>query len=181
MAASCAVSSAGDAATSSWKRGTRSKSTSRHPWKGWRYGVSCGPASATIDASAVSWAIVDIANFYVSAERLFDPALRDVPVIVLSNNDRCAIARSEEAKALHVRLGDPVFKMRDRLKRHGIQLRSRNYELYADLNPRFKAVLAARSAMVQINSIEDNIFRLTLLPAGRGPTVPAAAARQDTT
>src|SRR3546814_6627889 len=101
MAASCAVSSAGDAATSSWKRGTRSKSTSRHPWKGWRYGVSCGPASATIDASAVSWAIVDIANFYVSAERLFDPALRDVPVIVLSNNDGCAIARSEEAKALH--------------------------------------------------------------------------------
>src|SRR3546814_1847268 len=76
MAASCAVSSAGDAATSSWKRGTRSKSTSRHPWKGWRYGVSCGPASATIDASAVSWAIVDIANFYVSAGRLFDPALR---------------------------------------------------------------------------------------------------------
>src|SRR3546814_1887170 len=78
-------------------------------------------ASATIDASAVSWAIVDIANFYVSAERLFDPALRDVPVIVLSNNDGCAIARSEEAKALHVRMGDPVFKMRDRIKRHGIQ------------------------------------------------------------
>src|SRR3546814_4133642 len=110
MAASCAVSSAGDAATSSWKRGTRSKSTSRHPWKGWRYGVSCGPASATIDASAVSWAIVDIANFYVSAERLFDPALRDVPVIVLSNNDGCAIARSEEAKALHVRMGDQIVR-----------------------------------------------------------------------
>src|SRR3546814_7933791 len=122
MAASCAVSSAGDAATSSWKRGTRSKSTSRHPWKGWRYGVSCGPASATIDASAVSWAIVDIANFYVSAERLFDPALRDVPVIVLSNNDGCAIARSEEAKALHVRMGDPVFKMRS--EEHTSELQS---------------------------------------------------------
>src|SRR3546814_4114803 len=154
MAASCAVSSAGDAATSSWKRGTRSKSTSRHPWKGWRYGVSCGPASATIDASAVSWAIVDIANFYVSAERLFDPALRDVPVIVLSNNDGCAIARSEEAKALHVRMGDPVFKMRDRIKRHGIQLRSSNYELYADLNRRFNAVIADHSDMVEIRSEE---------------------------
>ncbi|ASY47071.1 hypothetical protein CJD35_21630 (plasmid) [Sphingobium xenophagum] len=97
----------------------------------------------------MSWAIVDIANFYVSAERLFDPALRDVPVIVLSNNDGCAIARSEEAKALHVRMGDPVFKMRDRIKRHGIQLRSSNYELYADLNRRFNAVIADHSDMAQ--------------------------------
>ncbi len=70
----------------------------------------------------MSWAIADIANFYVSAERVFDPSLRGVPVIVLSNNDGCAIARSEEAKALHVKMGDPVFKMRDHIKRHGIQL-----------------------------------------------------------
>lgn len=69
----------------------------------------------------MSWAIVDIANFYVSAERVFDPSLRGAPVIVLSNNDGCAIARSEEAKALHVKMGDPVFKMRDHIKRHGIQ------------------------------------------------------------
>lgn len=81
----------------------------------------------------MSWAIVDIANFYVSAERVFDPSLRGAPVIVLSNNDGCAIARSEEAKALHVKMGDPVFKMRDHIKRHGIQLRSSNYELYADM------------------------------------------------
>src|SRR3546814_10770375 len=87
-----------DVSTSDLKDGTRSKFTGRHPWKGWRYGVSCGPASATIDASAVSWAIVDIANFYVSAERLFDPDLRDVPVIVLSYNDGCAIERGEAAK-----------------------------------------------------------------------------------
>src|SRR3546814_4758176 len=112
----------------------------------------------TIDASAVSWAIVDIANFYVSAERLFDPALRDVPVIVLSNNDGCAIARSEEAKALHVRMGDPVFKMRDRIKRHGIQLRSSNYELYADLNRRFNAVIADHSDMVEIYSIDESFL-----------------------
>ena len=57
----------------------------------------------------MSWAIVDVANFYVSAERLFDPGLHGVPVIVLSNNDGCAVARSEEAKALHVRMGEPVF------------------------------------------------------------------------
>ncbi|WP_449325384.1 Y-family DNA polymerase, partial [Sphingobium xenophagum] len=72
-----------------------------------------------------------------------------MPVIVLSNNDGCAIARSEEAKALHVRMGDPVFKMRDRIKRHGIQLRSSNYELYADLNRRFNAVIADHSDMAQ--------------------------------
>ena len=141
--------------------------------------MSCGPASATIDASAVSWVIVDIANFYVSAERLFDPALRDVPVIVLSNNDGCAIARSEEAKALHVRMGDPVFKMRDRIKRHGIQLRSSNYELYADLNRRFNAVIADHSDMVEIYSIDESFFRLPVLPDGLGNVVAAHAVRED--
>ena len=50
------------------------------------------------------WAILDITNFYVSAERLFDPRLRNVPVLVLSNNDGCAVARSEEAKALHIKM-----------------------------------------------------------------------------
>ncbi len=75
-------------------------------------------------------AIVDVSNFYVSAERVFDPGLRRVPVIVLSNNDGCAIARSEEAKALHIKMGDPVFKIRDVIKRHGIVLRSSNFELY---------------------------------------------------
>ena len=57
----------------------------------------------------MTWAIVDVANFYVSSERLFDPRLRNVPCIVLSNNDGCAIARSEEAKALHIKMGDPLF------------------------------------------------------------------------
>lgn len=60
-----------------------------------------------------------------------------MPVIVLSNNDGRAIARSEEAKALNVRPGEPIFKGRNRIKRHDIQLRSSNYELYADLNRRF--------------------------------------------
>lgn len=55
----------------------------------------------------MTWAIVDVSNFYVSSERVFDPKLRGVPLIVLSNNDGCAIARSEEAKALHIKMGDP--------------------------------------------------------------------------
>src|SRR3546814_20804237 len=83
-------------------------------------------------------AIVDVSNFYVSSERVFDPKLRRVPVIVLSNNDGCAIARSEEAKALHIKMGDPLFKIRDINKRHGIEVRSSNYETYQDMNRRLQ-------------------------------------------
>ena len=127
----------------------------------------------------MSWAIVDIANFYVSAERLFDPSLRGVPVLVLSNNDGCAVARSEEAKALHVHMGEPVFKIRDRIKRHGIQLRSSNYELYADLNRRFNAVIADHSETVEIYSIDESFFRLPVLPSGLGDVAAAHIVRED--
>jgi len=127
----------------------------------------------------VSWAIVDVANFYVSAERLFDPSLRNVPVIVLSNNDGCAVARSEEAKALHIRMGEPVFKIRDRIKRHGIQLRSSNYELYADLNRRFNAVIADHSDLVEIYSIDESFFRLPALTNGLGDVGAAHRVRED--
>lgn len=127
----------------------------------------------------MSWAIVDVANFYVSAERLFDPSLHDVPVIVLSNNDGCAVARSEEAKALHVRMGEPVFKIRDRIKRHGIQLRSSNYELYADLNRRFNAVIAEHSDVVEIYSIDESFFRLPVLLSGLGDVRVAHLVRED--
>lgn len=123
--------------------------------------------------------IVDIANFYVSAERLFDPSLRGVPVIVLSNNDGCAVARSEEAKALHVRMGEPVFKIRDRIKRHGIQLRSSNYELYADLNRRFNAVIAEHSDTVEIYSIDESFYRAPTLPSGLGDVEAAHRLRED--
>lgn len=124
-------------------------------------------------------AIVDISNFYVSAERLFDPSLHGVPVIVLSNNDGCAVARSEEAKALHIRMGEPVFKIRDRIERHGIQLRSSNYELYADLNRRFNAVIAEHSDTVEIYSIDESFYRLPTLPNGLGDVASAHRLRED--
>lgn len=127
----------------------------------------------------MSWAIVDIANFYVSAERVFDPSLRGAPVIVLSNNDGCAIARSEEAKALHVKMGDPVFKMRDHIKRHGIHLRSSNYELYADMNRRFNAVIAEHADMIEVYSIDESFFRLPVLPSGLGDVKAAHQVRED--
>ena len=125
----------------------------------------------------MSWAIVDIANFYVSAERLFDPSLRGVPTIVLSNNDGCAIARSEEAKALHVRMGDPMFEIRERVKRHGIQVRSSNYELYADMNRRFNAVLAEHSDRVEVYSIDESFFDLPTTTDGLGDVASAHALR----
>ena len=124
------------------------------------------------------WAILDITNFYVSAERLFDPRLRDVPVIVLSNNDGCAVARSEEAKALHIKMGAPVFKMRDVIRRHGVELRSSNYELYADLNRRFNAVIAEHTDVVEIYSIDESFFRLPTRRDGLGDVAAAHRVRE---
>lgn len=123
------------------------------------------------------WAILDITNFYVSSERVFDPSLRDVPVCVLSNNDGCAIARSEEAKALHIKMGAPVFLIRDKIRRHGIELRSSNYELYADMNRRFNAVIAEFSDLTEIYSIDETFFRLPVLKNGLGDVATAHAVR----
>jgi len=125
----------------------------------------------------VSWSIIDIENFYVSAERVFDPSLRRVPVIVLSNNDGCAIARSGEAKALHIKMGDPLFLLRDTIKKHGIQIRSSNYELYADLNRRFNMVLAEYTDTVEIYSIDESFVRLPVLSNGLGDVATAHRMR----
>ena len=122
-------------------------------------------------------AIVDVSNFYVSSERVFDPRLRRVPVIVLSNNDGCAIARSEEAKALHIKMGDPVFKIRDVIKRHGIEVRSSNYELYADMNRRFNAVVAEHSDLIEVYSIDESFYRLPVLANGLGDVAAAHRLR----
>jgi len=122
-------------------------------------------------------AIVDVSNFYVSSERVFDPKLRRVPVIVLSNNDGCAIARSEETKALHIKMGDPLFRIRDIIKRHGIEVRSSNYELYADMNRRFNAVIAEHSDLIEIYSIDESFYRLPVLPNGLGDVAAAHRLR----
>lgn len=84
-------------------------------------------------------ALQDANNFYVSCERAFDPSLRGVPAIVLSNNDGCAIARSAEAKALGIKMGDPLHLIRDKVQKHGIAVRSSNYALYADMQRRIRS------------------------------------------
>lgn len=123
------------------------------------------------------WAILDVENFYVSAERLFDPSLHKVPVCVLSNNDGCCVARSAEAKALHIKMGAPVFKIRDTIRRHGVQLRSSNYELYSDLNRRFNQIIAEHSDVVEIYSIDESFFRLPVRPDGFGDVEAAHQIR----
>ncbi|MBW6521843.1 MAG: Y-family DNA polymerase, partial [Desulfoarculaceae bacterium] len=80
------------------------------------------------------FALVDCNNFYVSCERVFRPDLKNVPVAVLSNNDGCIIARSQEVKDLGVKMGTPVFKVRDLIKEHNIRIFSSNYSLYDNIS-----------------------------------------------
>jgi DNA polymerase V len=100
-------------------------------------------------------ALVDGNNFYVSCERVFNPALEGRPVVVLSNNDGCAVARSNEVKALGVKMGTPWFQLRELAKRHGIVALSSNYALYADMSNRMMSVLARFSPDQEIYSIDE--------------------------
>ena len=82
------------------------------------------------------WALVDCNNFYASCEKLFRPDLAARPVVVLSNNDGCIVARSAEAKALGIPMGEPEFKARPMLQRHKVEVFSSNYALYGDISAR---------------------------------------------
>ena len=86
--------------------------------------------------------LVDCTAFYCACERLFQPALRDRPIVVLSNGDGCVVARTAEAKALGVAMGEPYFKCRERLARGGAHVFSSNYPLYADMSRRVMETLA---------------------------------------
>lgn len=100
-------------------------------------------------------ALIDCNNYYVSCERAFDASLHGVPVIVLSNNDGCAIARSAEAKALGIKMGDPVHFLRDKIKRHGIRVLSSNYALYGDMQRRVVAAIQPFARDFEIYSIDE--------------------------
>lgn len=98
---------------------------------------------------------VDVNSFYVSCERAFDPRLVGRPVIVLSNNDGCAVARSDEAKALGIEMGAPWFKLAPIAERMGLVAKSSNYELYGDLSSRVMQLLGRHSAWVEVYSIDE--------------------------
>jgi DNA polymerase V len=105
-------------------------------------------------------ALVDANNFYVSCERVFDPRLEGKPVIVLSNNDGCAVARSDEAKALGIRMGVPFFQIRDLVRRHRIRVFSSNYVLYGDMSRRVNETLARFSPDIEVYSIDESFLSL---------------------
>lgn len=107
------------------------------------------------------FALSDSANFYVSAERVFDPTLAGVPVIVLSNNDGCAIARSDEAKALGIKMGEPLFHLRDKIKAHGVRVLSSNYTLYGDMSRRVVSIYEDFTPSLEIYSIDESFLDFT--------------------
>jgi len=87
------------------------------------------------------YALVDCNNFYASCERVFNPSLRNKPIAILSNNDGCVIARSDEAKAIGLPMGAPAFKHKTFFKEHSIQVFSSNYPLYGDMSSRVMDIL----------------------------------------
>lgn len=106
-------------------------------------------------------ALIDVNNFYVSCERVFNPKLEGKPVVVLSNNDGCAVARSNEVKALGVKMGQPWFQLKDLARKHGIIAYSSNYALYADMSNRVMSILGMFSPDQEIYSIDECFLDLT--------------------
>jgi len=102
------------------------------------------------------YALVDCNNFYASCERLFRPDLQDCPIVVLSNNDGCVVARSDEAKAAGVEMGVPFFEIRDLVRKAGIQVFSSNYTLYGDLSERVASILQRLSPATEVYSIDES-------------------------
>jgi DNA polymerase V len=100
-------------------------------------------------------ALVDCNNFYVSCERMFNPKLEGKPVVVVSNNDGCAVSRSNEVKALGIKMASPWFKMEKLARQHGIIALSSNYTLYGDLSARVMSTLATFSPRQEIYSIDE--------------------------
>ena len=107
------------------------------------------------------FALVDCNNFYASCEKLFDPKLKGKPVVVLSNNDGCVVARSAEVKALGIPMGVPWFQIREQARRHGIVAFSSNYALYADMSNRVVEVLSGFTSNIEVYSIDESFLEVS--------------------
>ncbi len=110
------------------------------------------------------FALVDCNNFFVSCERVFNPKLENRPVIILSSNDGCAIARSNEAKSCGIKMAQPLFQIRDIVKKYDVQILSANFQLYTDMSNRVMRVLADMAPVVEQYSIDECFLDLTGLP-----------------
>ncbi len=109
-------------------------------------------------------ALVDCNNFYVSCERVFRPDLARVPMVVLSNNDGCVVSRSNEAKALGIKMGQPWFECKEMADKHGILAFSSNYALYADLSNRVMSILSNFAPQHEVYSIDECFVDMTGIP-----------------
>ena len=116
-------------------------------------GHECGPLPVI--------ALADCNNFYVSCERVFRPSLEKRPVIVLSNNDGCAVARSNEAKAIGIPMGAPYHQIRKLCERNGVVVLSSNYELYGDMSSRVVSVLSRFAPELEVYSIDESFLDLS--------------------
>lgn len=124
------------------------------------------------------FALVDVNNFYVSCERAFNPRLNNVPVVVLSNNDGCAVARSNEVKALGIKMSAPWFKFKELAQQHGIVALSSNYTLYGDMSNRVVSVLREFSPDIEVYSIDESFLRVdTVVHLHGGATAMGQAMR----
>ena len=110
------------------------------------------------------FALVDCNNFYASCERVFEPKLEGRPIVVLSNNDGCIIARSNEAKALGIKMGTPYFKLKNLITQNGVVVKSSNYPLYGDMSSRVMQVIGEDSPVQEVYSIDESFIDLMRLP-----------------
>lgn len=109
------------------------------------------------------YALVDCNNFFVSCERVFNPKLLNKPVIVLSNNDGCAVSRSNEVKGLGITMGEPLFKFKDLVRKHNITILSSNFSLYSDLSARVMSTISQYVPELEIYSIDEAFLNLTTM------------------
>jgi len=109
-------------------------------------------------------ALIDCNSFYVSCERLFNPKIRNKPVVVLSSNDGCIISRSNEAKALGIKMGEPYFKAKDIIVKNNVHVFSSNYSLYGDLSRRVMRTLKRFNSKIEIYSIDEAFLDLSNFP-----------------
>ena len=114
--------------------------------------------------SRAKFALVDCNNFYASCERVFEPKLEGRPIVVLSNNDGCIIARSNEAKVLGIKMGVPYFKVEGLIIRNGIVVKSSNYPLYGDMSSRVMRIISQYSPIQEVYSIDESFIDLKGLP-----------------
>lgn len=132
-----------------------------------RRGISAGPQDQVVTPAdnvsrlgGLPFGLIDCNNFYVSCERVCQSKIRRRPVVVLSNNDGCVIARSNEAKALGVKMGTPLFKAQHLVKEYNVAVFSSNYALYGDMSHRVVEALQEFTPEVEVYSIDEAFMRL---------------------